>query len=310
MTIQEANQYLNDSNSGKITWDDNGRAAANNALKGTSVNMPTLDVSSIPSAVDYANSLNKMETGALDEYTKALQSQPSALDTYNKQEEAAGLPQLKKTASSLQGQVASLEDTLDRVEPGIRANSTNSLSTESQIQGQVDTAKQPIYDQLSKTNTALGRVSNAISATTADVGNKTQLILTDQQKALLPYEKKLQLVSDQASRLMTGFTQDNQTKLDILTTQYNAGVQLSLEQMREAHDLAMKEQDYQNTVKTMRAEGVKKETQVVEVGGHKYLVNMQTGEMQDLGSAKAPSSVGGSGIDPNKYMSNSNWSFV
>lgn len=262
-------------------------------------NEPSLTMNDVGgSAADFNKTLNANEDAAFNQYKMVASNMEKPLDIYGRMESDAGLPQMVKTASTLQGQVNDVEDSIRRVEGNVNATTGNSIVTEGQRQGMIEARKNPLIEKLGWITTGLGRVSNAIQQGRADIGTKVGLALQGQQQELDPYKMRIQMVADQSARAMTGFTADRQTQLDILMDKLNRTRTLSDREWQQAADLAKLEKDYSlkkdsflfeqnNTASSL-------DTEVVTVGGRKKLINKQTGQViSDLGASSDGSSNGG-----------------
>lgn len=240
----------------------------------------------LPSAVDYAKGLNATENSAFADYAKLASSQPLPLDLYTKLEESAGIPQLKTTQKTIQGQIYDLEDTLRRVEPDITARSGQSIVTEAQRRGMVTETEKPLIENLGWLGQSLGRVSNAITGEKADIGTKVGLAMQGFQQQLEPYKMKLTMTIDQNSRMMTGFTADRQSQLDILLAKVQRSEELSDREWQAAQDLAKEERQFENQKSMLKLEYDQPDNKVVEANGKQLLINMKDGKViANLGSS-------------------------
>lgn len=305
MDLATAKQTIADMDAGKIIWDDNKRAAANNAIGSGGGGVPNISLNDVGgSAIDFAGSLNAIEDKAFQDYIDKIAGQAQPIDIYTGLEKEAGLPQLRKTAGSLQEQIGSLEDTIRSIEPNVSATTRNSLVTEGQRAGMVQAQQKPFLQRLGEVSTSLGRVQQGITAGLADIGTKTGLVLQGQEKQVEPYLQRLNMLSDRAARLMTGFTSDRETRLSILMDKLQRQRQLEDREWQEASDLAKEERDYEFQFKKITATA-QANTQVIEVGGRKKLINSATGAViADLGSTS--SGTGGT-VNTSKYYNTSTY---
>jgi len=155
---------------------------------------------------DIGGSLSDFMTGttnplvdrALQSYINYQQSQAKPLDIYTQLEGAAGLPQLRKTSSTIQGAIGNVEDALKRVEPNVSATTRNSIVTEAQRQGMVSAKSLPLQQRLGELSTALGRVQGSISQGESTLGTKVGLALQGQQNDLGTYKLVLDTMSERA----------------------------------------------------------------------------------------------------------------
>lgn len=247
-----------------------------------------------PKALDFANTLDASENNAFADYLGYMKSQDSPLDFYTKISEASGIPGMRKTQKSLQGQIYDMEDALRRVEPDVSATSRNSIVTEAQRRGMVQERQKPLLENLGWYGQSLGRVSSAI----ADE-QKNALTLTDLQgqgvnRISDVYKTKLQLTADQNARKMTGFTADKETFLNVSLAKIKRGEEISDMEKQQAFELLKMEKQYKLEYDNeMKLYENKPDTEIVTVGGRKVLVNKRTGaKISDLGS----SSEGGTGV--------------
>ncbi len=203
------------------------------------------------SAVDFANGLSGLEDKAFNDYVMASRGQEKPLDVYGRLENEAGIPRLRMAASTLSGQVNDLEDTIRNIEPTINATTKNSLVTEGQRGMMVTEGKRLPQERLGMIGTALGRTMQGIDMATGDINNKVGLTMQGQQQELDPYKVRMNMMSERASRMMTGFTSDRQTRLDILLQKASSQERLNNQEMQEAATLAQMEKKYELQKKEM-----------------------------------------------------------
>lgn len=278
-------------------WDDNYYARTHGGGSSTGGSGPSFDpaaydnlIKGLPSSVDFAKTLNTGENDVFGAYAKKALNQPKPLELYGKLEESAGIPKMKMAQSTLQGQVYDLEDTIRRVEPDIAARSRNSIVTEAQRRGMSTAAKEPLIENLGWLGQSLGRVSSAISNEKADISNKVGMAMEGFRMELEPYKEKLSLTVDQNSRMMSGFTADKQSNLDVLLAKIQRQEQVSDMEWQQAQDLAKEERVYEQNKTTMMEQFNQPDNKIVEANGRQMLINMKTGEkIADLGSSKTAS---------------------
>lgn len=281
-------------------WDDNYYASTQNKGGGGGGGADTKAydtlLSSMPKATDFAAGLNAKEDSAFSDYLSYISSQASPLDFYKKASEAQGIPELRKTQSTLQGTIYDLEDTLRRVEPDVSATSRNSIVTDAQRRGIVTAKQAPIIENLGWQSQSLGRVSSAISEADRQALQLTDLNEQGVNRTTDVYKTRMEQISDQNARAMTGFTTDMQNTLSISMAKIARNEQLSDEEARKAFELLKMEKQFQ-----FEKDNMQKSTDVIEVGGRLKLIDKQTGQtIQDLGAAK---STGGTGMSVNTAIS-------
>lgn len=213
-----------------------------------------IDESQLPSTLDYVQKLNASEDTAFNDLMMAMKARKSPLDVYTGLEEASGLPALRGSAVSLSKEIGSLEDTLDTVEPDVMARSRESLLTEAQRRGVVTQRKEPLLTNLGKLTTGLGRLKELIGLTGSDVANKASLFMQGQEQNLEPLKMKYTALVDRSARLLSGFTSDKQTKLQILTDKLNRQNELSDQEWSLANTLTADEKSYTRQLQQAAAE--------------------------------------------------------
>jgi esterase/lipase len=251
---------------------------------------------------DFAKGVDATENSAFDDYINVIKSQPTSVDFYNNQLEQAGVPELRKSQSTLQGQIYDLEDTLRRVEPNVTATTGQSLVTESQRQGMVTEKQKPLIQDLGWLGQSLGRVSGAITDATGQALTLTNLNSQDQEKLVQAYKDKLSLATTQGNRALEAFSKDIDNVLNVTLAKIQRQEKVSDSEAANAFELLklQKTAEY-----NMQAEAAKSSTEVVEVGGRKKLIDKKTGAViSDLGAATSGTS--GTGADLSKYLTPQN----
>lgn len=280
-------------------WDDNYWAAnhpsgGGGGGGGNNANPQMYDdlINKLPKAQDYAASLDNADNQAFLDYLKVASGQQKPLDFYNSALDSAGVPQMRKTSSTLQGQIYDLEDTLRRVEPDVSANSRNSVVTESQRRGMVTERQKPLVENLGWLGQSLGRVSNSISQETANAATLTGLNQQGQQMELDPYKMRIQMVSEQNARKMTGFTTDLQNTLSVGLAKIQRGEQLDDREFTRIAELAKLEKTYE--LEKEKAQNY------LTVGEGSTVFDPKTGKAVYT-APKTYKADGGSGSDSSQY---------
>lgn len=225
------------------------------------------------SALDFARSNEQPISDALNQYVMTARSQARPLDVFTQLEEAAQLPQMRKAAESLRGQVFNLEDALKGVKKNVAARSTQSIVTNAQQAGMVEAESAPLREDLGTIGTALGRVESGIQSAGSDVATKTGLVLQGNQQELDVFKTQMQAYADRAARLMTGFTSDQQSELNILLEKVHRQQSLTDQETARAFELSKMEKNYEMEKSNLT-------TQMVSTGTNRSsLINSRTGEV-------------------------------
>jgi hypothetical protein len=222
----------------------------------------------------------------LKRYTDFLGSQEGASAMSSRIGEELGIPSLQKNATMLRNTLTNLPGTYSKAMTGYDVNQ-NQLS---RVIGQKSSELSPIVET---TERALAGAQNTL-------GQRMGFEQADQQKALLPYQTEKELLSDRQARETTLYSQDNQNELNGLITKINAGITLSEGEKNRAAQLAASEKQYELEKEKMN----QTETQIIEVGGRKKLINSRTGQViQDLGSSSSGSTASATKYLPTNYAS-------
>lgn len=240
------------------------------------------------SALDFATKLEAPIDKAVQDYVMTARAQEKPLDIYSKLENEAGLPGLRKTSATLQGQVADIEDAIRAVKKNVAARSTQSIVTDAQRAGMETEAKNPLQENLSYLSTGLGRVTSAIQSGESTIATKTGLAMQGQDRELDTYKFQISNLADRAARMMTGFTTDQKNELDILMAKISRAESLTDQETQRAFELSKMEKQF-NMEKQAAEDKFTREppTQTISLGNNKTaLVNSITGKViQTYGSS-------------------------
>lgn len=255
------------------------------------------------SALEFATGLEAPIDKAVQDYVMTARAQEKPLDIYSKLETEAGLPTLRKTASTLQGQVADIEDAIRAVKKNVAARSTQSIVTEAQRSGMESAEKAPLQENLSYLSTGLGRVTSAIQAGESTIATKTGLAMQGQDRELDTYKFQISNLADRAARMMTGFTTDQKNELDILMAKIARQQSLTDQETARAFELSKLEKQF-NMEKQAAEDKFTREppTQTVSLGNNKTaLINSITGQViKTYGSSGSGSTSAASSYLPKK----------
>jgi len=203
------------------------------------------------STVNFMNTTtNPLIDRALQQYIQFQQGQQKPIDIYNTLESLAGLPQLRKTSSTIQGAIGNVEDALKRVEPNVSATTRQSIVTEAQRQGMVTAQRSPMEERLTELNTGLGRVTSGISQAESTLGTKAGLYMKGQEQDLSTYKLVLDTMSERAAALVSGFGSDQKYEYNFLMDKLTRQRQLTdqeytrlvdLQKLKVQHDYQLEE---------------------------------------------------------------------
>ena len=215
--------------------------------------MSGIDLGQVPSALKYAQELGVGEEKAMSDIVMKMRAWEKPLDVYGRLETEAGIPELRVTSTTLAKEIANVEDYLSQIEPDIGARTRESLVTEAQRRGMVAAGRKPYLEKLTKLATGLGRVRGSLSEAMAGVGTKVGLAMRGQEMELEPLKMQYTSLVDRNARMMTGFTADRQTQLDVLFDKLQRERQLADQEWELASQLSREETEYSRTLKTAAA---------------------------------------------------------
>jgi len=239
-----ANELVSQGFGGYQGWGD-AEAAADFAATGGSGKKSGGGASiDVPSIADYSEQAYAPADEALKSYVMALRGQAKPLDVYGQLESAAGLPQMKQTATTLREQIGTLEDSIRRAEGNVNATTKESYVTEGQRAGMIEARRKPLIENLSTLTTGLGRISEGITAASADLSTKISLFMQGQTQALKPFEVQLAAANDKAARAVTGYTADVQNQLTTAMAKWQRQNELDDREVEQAFEMLKLENGY------------------------------------------------------------------
>ena len=199
-----------------------------------------------------------------------------------------GLPQLRANSQNLNNTLFNLPQTYSKGTTGFEVNQNQLDRVVGTKQAQLAPAA-----ALASQNTL-----NAENQLTQRMGYEQQNF----QNNLIPFQSEQGLLSDRLSRESTGYSNQMQNELSAIISKVQNGVALSEGEKNRANQLAVAEASFQHAMELQKqsqgAQGA--QTQVIDVGGRRKLINTQTGQViQDLGST--PSGVAGASTNTGSF---------
>jgi len=186
-----------------------------------------------------------------------------------------GIPSLQANATLYRNTLTNLPSTYSKATTGYDVNA-NQLS---RIIGQKSSELSPL----------VATTENSLAGAQNTLGQRMGYELTDQSKALLPFQTEQDLMKDRFARETSMFSVQSQNELNSLIAKINAGITLSEGEKNRANALAVAENNYQNSLKLQNSKPAEADgTQIVEVGGQKYLINSRTGAIVSKYGAATP----------------------
>lgn len=240
----------------------------------SNINAPTLnDLGG--SVGDKAVGLNAGPTSAFKDYSAYSKTLPNTFDAYQGLLDKNGIPQLQKTSENLQGNINSLQDQIYRTTPMVSANTSNSLVTDSQRQGMIDTQTLPLRQLMEPLSSNLGQVNSSLATQEQNVGHQIDAMSTQNQQNLDVGKLGVTVAEDNAARALTGYTTDADNILQGLLKKMDITGQLDAAEWATLSNLAEKKQEYGAQLDQIK---LKNQYQTVGPGG--TLINTKNGAYQ------------------------------
>ena len=226
-------------------------------------------------------------------YTEKISGLPTTQSLWQQGQTATGfdIPTLAATSNTYQQAVKQI--------PGTETATTRAFNVSSnQLKGRI---AQKLSDVSPKAQEAL----NALQFGTGQVGDWVQRGQADISRELLPYQTEASMISDAASRAVTGYTSAMQSDLGVLLEKMKEGYQATQAELDRANELAVKEREYTNTQKmfdyaksqgytppgyTSTTSSTKAADKFLEVGDSLY--NTETGQWVSAPKSASSSSGG------------------
>lgn len=160
----------------------------------------------------------------INQFKAAVAAQPTIAQSADTIGQRLGLPTLQANAQTLNNQLQNIPQQQTTATRGYDVNS-NQLA---RIIGQKQSELAPAATQ------AAQNAGNAESNLSTQLGYQTQQNALDLQ----PLQMQGSMLSSQIAAEMTGFNQDKQTQLTLVTQQISNGQAVSMAQLQQANDLA------------------------------------------------------------------------
>lgn len=246
---------------------------------------------------DFANTLDAREANAFKDYLGAVKSQPTALETYQQQLEAAGVPKMRETAKGLQDTIYGLEDSLRRVEGNVAATTRNSIVTQAQREGIINEQQKPLLTNLGWLSQNLGRISTAITDATGQALTLTNLSSQDSQRIIDAYSKQLEMITHGDDRALNAFISDTNNFLNVTLAKIQRNEKVSDQEAANAFELLKLQKQAEANMQQAQFTASQPSNSIVTVNGSQRLIDTKTGKtIMELGPEKAASGIGTGGI--------------
>jgi hypothetical protein len=245
------------------TENSGGQGYGSGASAPSAPNLPPVDVagnlaqydtllSATPSTLGFIQANEKPVDYALSQLIAAMGARANPLDVYTQFENEMGLPGQRKVAGTLREQIYSLEDAIRGVEPMIEGTTRNSMVTQGQRTMMETAAKEPLLENLGRFTTDLGRIGESIASMEKALGTRVDLYMAGQEQQLEPLKLQLTSFQERAARLLSGFSADKQTALELMLAKIKRGEELGDQARAETFALLQSEQEYRREIDMLK----------------------------------------------------------
>lgn len=190
--------------------------------------------------------------GGLTSFLGQQETLPAASDRLAKQ---LGIPQLRETTARLGEAGEDITSALFGLPEQVAGTTRDSLVTEAQRQGLIQSKAQPLQSNLAQISRAGERAGARLSTAESELGRRLGLEQQERQLQLLPFELGFSLLEQTQAREFSGYTFKEQAELDRLISNQNAGITLSEGERNRLSDLAIAEAGFRNALEQVRVSG-------------------------------------------------------
>ncbi len=190
---------------------------------------------------DYAN----LEKG----YSGAIGSQATVPQLTAKYNDQFGVPQLQGQVQGLQAEGDKVQGMIDNAGKTVGQASQQSILTQGQRDAAVQNLTTPLQQRLGVVNTNLSRAQTNLGTAQTNSGQMVGAEQAQQTKQLLPFTQAFSDENVISAMQNSNFTTGEANELSVLLANQSAGLTWTNDQAQRAHELSMKEQDFENSLK-------------------------------------------------------------
>jgi hypothetical protein len=195
----------------------------------------------------------KNQTSIYDElnkgYSEAIANQEKTPQLISRYNDLYGIPTMQANIASGTEQYDYLGNQISNMPNSIAQRSQESILTQGQKDRQVTAESAPLLTEQNKLGQTLARQQTNLNTAQTNASAMVTATQVDQQKELSAWLKQYDTESILSSMRMTGWTFENQSELDKLIANQNAGVTLSEGERDRLNALALEERKFENQLK-------------------------------------------------------------
>lgn len=194
---------------------------------------------------DY-NQQEQRQADLVSGFQGALSSQETMPQMRQRLEGRYFIPELRETFQRGREGLADVVSELRALPENIRDTSRESTMTEAQRQNLISAKSQPLREVAARLGENMNMVGQMLTENERNLSTDMQMEIAQQKKELMPWEWKYNFRTVMDAREFSGWTFSNQTELNRLMANQQAGLTWTNAEAQRAHDLSIQENAYKN----------------------------------------------------------------
>ena len=205
-------------------------------------------------------------------FQQAIRGQESLPAMRERYAESFGLPELREREQDYSQLAGSLASQIRALPEDVAGRTRESLVTDPQRQRIIQKQQEPLLQSLQDVGQMGAQTAQQIAQREGQLGTMMGLESAQQQKELMPWQQKYELMDVNQAREMANWTFGKEAELNRLLQNAQMGMQMSEAERNRMHQLAMQEQQFENTLEELNTK--------VDIGREETKYQMQA--MQDF----------------------------
>lgn len=182
-------------------------------------------------------------------YSSAIAAQPTVPQLTSKYNDQFGVPQLQQVQQGQQAQYSLLGDQISAVPKDIEQGSQESILTQGQLSRMTEARQAPLRDAQGKLGTQMTQTGQNLATAQTNANQMITAESVQQAKELLPFTQAFTDENIISAMQNSNFTTSEASELSVLLSNRQAGQTWTNAQADRANALALKEQDFENSLK-------------------------------------------------------------
>lgn len=192
------------------------------------------------------NQQEQRQADLVSGFQGALSSQETMPQMRQRLEGRYFIPELRETFQRGREGLADVVSELRALPENIRDTSRESTMTEAQRQNLISAKSQPLREVAARLGENMNMVGQMLTENERNLSTDMQMEIAQQKKELMPWEWKYNFRTVMDAREFSGWTFSNQTELNRLMANQQAGLTWTNAEAQRAHDLSIQENAYKN----------------------------------------------------------------